>query len=138
MIDRNVFWTHALDHPNFSDYRERWRKIWNDYCFLPIAFHIRDAIRQLENDKNKRHEIFGEVGKGSKIFVSHGYKIGDKTVETRIWGYDVEESIKNKIKKELENKLKEKLFSKEEYKERLESCTLTGEKTGKKILEGLK
>ncbi len=134
LIDRKVFWTHASDHNGFNDNWENWRKLWNDYCFLPIAFHIRDAIRQVEDDKNKRHEIFGELGKGSKIFVSNGYKTGDKTVETRIWGYDVKESIKNKIKKELENKLKEKLFSKEEYKESLESCILTEEKTGREIL----
>jgi len=138
LIDRKVLWTHASDHNSFKDDWENWRKLWNDYCFLPIAFHIRDAIRQLENDKNKRHEIFGKLGKGSKIFVSHGYKVDDTTVEVRIWGYDVEKSIKNKIKRELGDKLKEKLFSEEKYKESLESCTLTEEKTGKEILEGLK
>jgi len=138
LIDRKVLWTHASDHNGFKDDWENWRKLWNDYCFLPIAFHIRDAIRQLENDKNKRHEIFGKLGKGSKIFVSHGYKVDDTTVEVRIWGYDVEKSIKNKIKRELGDKLKEKLFSEEKYKESLESCTLTEEKTGKEILEGLK
>jgi len=138
LIDNEVFWTHQPDHYDFTDNWENWRKLWNDYCFLPIAFHIRDAIRQLENDKNKRHEIFGKLGKGSKIFVSHGYKVDDTTVEVRIWGYDVEKSIKNKIKRELGDKLKEKLFSEEKYKESLESCALTEEKTGKEILEGLR
>ncbi|MCW7078383.1 MAG: type III-B CRISPR module RAMP protein Cmr1 [Canidatus Methanoxibalbensis ujae] len=134
LIDKEVFWTHQSDHYGFIDNWENWKKLWSDYHFLPIAFHIRDAIRQVEDDKNKRHEIFGELGKGSKIFVSHCYKVDDTTVEVRVWGYDVEKSIKHKIKKELENKLKEKLFSKEEYKESLESCTLTEEKTGKEIL----
>jgi hypothetical protein len=90
--------------------------------------------------------MFGELGKGSKVFVSHGYRIDDKTIEIRIWGYDMkknvkdreEESIKNKIKKELETKLKEKLFSKEEYKQHLERCILKDEKSGRQLLEGLK
>lgn len=134
LISREVFWTHASDHDGFQDNWENWKKLWNDYHFLPIAFHIRDAIRHLEDNKNKRHEILGELGKGSKVFVSHGYKINNTTAKVRIWGYDVEESIKNKIKKELKNKLKEKLFSKGEY---LESCNLTEEKTGKEIMEGV-
>jgi len=144
LIDRNVFWTHALDHPNFQDYRENWKKLWNDYHFLPISFHIRDAIRHLEGNKNERHAIFGIGGNyahGSKVFVSHGYKIDEndeKTVEIRIWGYDTKDKIKNDIKDQLENRLKEKLFSKGENNELLESCSLIEEKTGKEILEGLK
>jgi len=144
LIDRNVFWTHALDHPNFQDYRENWKKLWNDYHFLPISFHIRDAIRHLEGNKNERHAIFGIGGNyahGSKVFVSHGYKIDEndeKTVEIRIWGYDTKDKIKNDIKDQLENRLKEKLFSKRENNELLESCSLIEEKTGKEILEGLK
>jgi len=137
LIDNEVFWTHASDHNGFKDDWEKWRKLWGVYHFLPIASHIRDAIRHLEDDKNKRHKIFGELGEGSKVFVSHGYEIDDKTVEVRIWGYDVEENIKNEIMEELENKLKEKLFSRREYRESLESCSLTEEKAGKEILEGL-
>ena len=144
LIDRNVFWTHALDHPNFQDYRENWKKLWNDYHFLPISFHIRDAIRHLEGNRNERHAIFGIGGNyahGSKVFVSHGYKIDEndeKTVEIRIWGYETKDKIKNDIKDLLENRLKEKLFSKRENNELLESCSLIEEKTGKEILEGLK
>ncbi|MCD6442997.1 MAG: type III-B CRISPR module RAMP protein Cmr1 [Thermotogae bacterium] len=138
LIDRNVFWTHALDHPNFQDHQESWKKLWDDYHFLPIAFHIKDAIRHLESDKNKRHEIFGESGKGSKIFVSHGYKIDEKMVEVRIWGYGAANNIKDEVKNQLENCLKEKLFSKRENNEFLESCSLIEEKTGKEILGGLK
>jgi CRISPR type III-B/RAMP module RAMP protein Cmr1 len=145
LIDNEVFWTHQPDHNNFNDEWEKWKTLWNDYNFLPVAFHVRDTIRRLENDRNKRHELFGEIRKGSKIFVSHGYKINDKMIEIRIWGYDVkksvkngeEESIKNKIKKELGNKLKEKLFSKEEYKQHLERCILKDEKSGSQLLEGL-
>lgn len=135
LITNKVFWTHASDHNNFSDKWDIWKKYWKDYNFLPIAFHIRDAIRHLESNTNKRHTIFGESRKGSRVFVSQGYRIDDKTVEVRIWGYAVEEIVKNEIKKELKNKLKEKLFSKE--KKYLEICTLTEEKTGHKILEGL-
>lgn len=138
LIDKKVFWTHFLDYNSFKDGWGNWKELWSNYHSLPIAFHIRDAIRHLEDDKNKRHEIFGELGKGSRVFVSHGYKIDDKMVEIRIWGYNMEESIRNKIKKELENKLKEKLFSKEEYKENLESCILAEEKTGKEMLEELR
>jgi len=140
LINEEVFWTHQPDHHGFQDNWEHWKKVWNEYHFLPIAFHIRDAIRRMEeDDKNKRHETFGESGKGSKIFVSHGYKVGnDKTVEVRMWGYDVRDSIKNKIKKKLKDKLEEKLFSGEEYKKNLESCNLIEEKTGEEILEGLK
>jgi len=134
LIDNEVFWTHALDYKGFKENWENWKKLWSDYHFLPIAFHIRDTIRHLEEVMYKQHEVFGKLEKGSKVFVSHGYEIDESTVEVRIWGYDVEKSIKHKIKKELENKLKEKLFSKEEYKESLESCTLTEEKTGKEIL----
>lgn len=136
-ITKGIFWTHQPDHNNFSDEWENWKILWNNYNFLPIAFHIRDAIRHLESDRNKRHKVFGELGKGSMVFVSHGYKIDDKMVEIRIWGYNVEESIKNKIKEELENKLKEKLFSKKEYQQYLEKCILKDEKSGIQLLEGL-
>ena len=138
MIDKGVFWTHQPDHYGFIDDRENWKKLWNNYHFLPIAFHIRDAIRHLVDDRNKRHEVFGELGKGSKVFVSHAYKIDGKMVEIRIWGYNVEESIKNKIKRELEDKLKEKLFSKEKYQQYLERCILKDEKSGRELVEGLK
>jgi len=146
LINNKIFWTHAPDHRSSQDNWENWEKLWSDYHFLPIAFHVRDAIRHLEDDRDQRHAIFGELGKGSKVFVSHGYKINNKTVEVRIWktvevriwGYDVKEDVKNKIKKELENGdiLKEKFFS-GENKESLESCTLIEEKTGKEILEKL-
>ena len=143
LIDKKVFWTHSLDHDSFKDDWENWKELWSNYHFLPIAFHIRDALRHLEDDKNKRHEMFGELGKGSRVFVSHGYKIDDKTVEIRIWGYNVEKSIKNKMgnkeKKECESelvkKLKERLFSKEEYQQHLERCTLENKESGKQLLE---
>ncbi|RKZ28693.1 type III-B CRISPR module RAMP protein Cmr1 [bacterium] len=138
LIDNEVFWTRQSDHYGFIDNWENWRKLWNDYRFLPIAFHIRDGIRHLERNKNKRHEIFGKSGKGSKIFVSHGYKIDERMVEVRIWGYGEANNIKDKVKNQLENCLKEKLFSKRENNEFLESCSLIEEKTGKEILEGLK
>lgn len=114
---------------------------WRTYHFLPIAFHIRDAIRHLEGDRNKRHNIFGVGGRnaqGSRIFVSHCYKIDDKTVEARVWGYDVDNTLQNSIKSNLNSQLKQKLFSKKECKDRLENCSLAEEKTGKEILKELK
>jgi len=137
LINNKVFWTHTPDHTNFTENWDSWKKLWDNYHFLPIAFHIRDAIRHLENDKDKRHDIFGRLGKGSKVFVSHGYKIDDKVLEVRIWGYSIKNEIKGCIKDEIENKLKEKLFSKAEYKCYLESCTLIEEKEGDKLLEEL-
>ena len=137
LIDNEVFWTHQSDHYGFIDNWENWKKLWNDYHLLPISFHIRNAIRHLENDKNKRHKVFGESGNGSRVFVSHGYKIDEKIVEVRIWGYGAANNIKDEVKNQLENQLKKKLFSKED-KGLLESCTLTEEKTAKELLEGLK
>lgn len=137
LIKDKVFWVHAADYKNFNEEWDKWEKLWEDYEFLPIAFHVRDSLRHLENDKTKRHNLFGELGKGSRVFVSHGYKIDDKTVEVRIWGYDIED-IKNKIKEELKDKLKEKLFSKDKDEYYLENCILKEEKKGEKILEELK
>lgn len=136
VIKKKAFWTHDSNHRDFTDNWDNWKTMWGQYHFLPIAFHIRDTLRPLENDRNKRHNIFGELGKGSKVFISHGYKIDDKTVEFRVWGYDVDDSLKGKIKTEMKNKIKEKLFS--AGKDELESCELREEKSGKEILEGLK
>ncbi|GCC10710.1 hypothetical protein IPdc08_00743 [archaeon] len=133
LIDKHVFWTHAPDDRGFKDNWNNWKELWNKSHFLPIAFHIRDTIRRLESDGNKRHNIFGELGKGSKVFVSHGYEIDEQTVMVKIFGYDVENYIKNKIKNNFKSKLKEKLFSGGNYY--LESCTLKEEKTGEEILE---
>jgi len=135
LIDKRVFWTHQNDHQNFQDNWENWKKLWDGYHFLPIAFHIRDTLRPLENDRNKRHNIFGELGKSSKVFVSHGYKIDERTVEVRIFGYGID-SIKNTIKDKLQENLKKKLFS--NGNDCLDSCTLSEEKTGGQLLEGLK
>ncbi|KUJ95080.1 MAG: type III-B CRISPR module RAMP protein Cmr1 [Pseudothermotoga sp.] len=136
LIEENVFWTHQKDDLTFSDDFQKWKEVWERYHFLPIAFHVRDSIRRLEGDKSKRHNIFGDSKKGSRIFVSHGYRYNEKTVEVRIWGYDVEESIKNKIKKKLEERLKEHLFSEKKYSNLLENCKLIEERSGKDILSG--
>jgi len=138
LINRKVLWTHASDHRGFSDNWNTWKKLWNDYHFLPIAFHIRDAIRHLESDKNKRHRTFGKLGMASKVFVSHGYKINEKAVEVRIWGYDVEDMIRNGIKSKLQECLKEKLFSQKDYKGYFDNCKLVEGKTGREFLEGLR
>ncbi|HOP95415.1 MAG TPA: type III-B CRISPR module RAMP protein Cmr1 [Dictyoglomaceae bacterium] len=112
-----------------------------NHHFLPISFHIRDTIRCLESDRNKRHEIFGIGGgnaKGSKVFVSHGYEIDEKTIEVRVWGYNVDQCIKNRIKNEIGSMLEKKLFSSDENGKNLEGCILTEEKEGSKLLEGLR
>ncbi|PMP82830.1 MAG: type III-B CRISPR module RAMP protein Cmr1 [Caldisericum exile] len=135
LIGKKVFWTHALEHTDFQDNWENWKKLWNDYHVLSIAFHVRDGIRPLESVKNKRHKIFGELGRGSKVFVSHGYKIDEKTVEVRIFGYDVN-NIKNEIKEKLTENLKDKLFSTSENY--IANIEISEEKTSEEILEGMK
>ena len=141
LINNNVFWTHTLDHSEFKNDLNSWRVLWTKYHFLPISFHIRDTIRCLESDRNKRHEIFGIGGgnaKGSKVFASHGYKIDEKTIEVRVCGYNVDQCIKNRIKNEIGSMLEEKLFSSDENRKNLEECILTEEKEGSELLEGLK
>lgn len=108
LIEENSFWT---NRGTLSTNRE-WEIVWNEYKFLPIAFHIRGTIRRLENNKTKRHQIFGERGRASQIFVSHGYRIDDSTVEFRIWGYGIGdsssvtvESIEDILRVDLSNKL---------------------------------
>ena len=104
LIDQHVFWTHAPDDIRFKDNWDKWKELWNKYHFLPIAFHIRDTIRRLEPDRNKRHNIFGDFGKGSKVFVSHGYEIDEQTVMVRIFGYDVDNDIKHNLKSKLKDR----------------------------------
>lgn len=89
-----------------------WKKNWLKHGFIPIGFHVRDTIRRAENNYKLRHEIFGERGIGSKVFVSHGYRIDEKTVEVRIWGYNkisntniLLSNIRDKINKELSKNL---------------------------------
>lgn len=131
LIGKNVFWTQQRQS-NCS----YWKEYWENYKFLPIAFHIRDAIRHLESDRNQRHEIFGTVAKyarGSKVFVSHGYKIDDKTVETRIWGYEIPINILNCIKSNLNANLRIKLFQTGKSDALLENCTVKEEIIGKEL-----
>lgn len=125
LIDKKVFWTHALNDTNFKDNWELWSKFWKDCHFLPIAYHIRDALRSLETDKNTRHDAWGELGRGSKIFVSHGYKVNDIAVEVRIWGYGVKDDIRKEIENNFETRLQMHLFQwSDNY---LKNCTLCEE-----------
>jgi len=138
LINNNSFWTHAQENNQFRDNWDNWRELWENYNFLPTTFHIRDSIRHLENDWKKRHEIFGELGKGSKVFVSHGYKIDnndDKNVEVRIWGYEINNSLLSQIKNNLESNLKQNLFSGGE--DLLKNCSLKEEKTGESLINQL-
>ncbi len=82
-----------------------WEGFWENYGFLPIAFHARDAIRASIPDRVRRHEVFGERGKGSRVFVSHGYKIDDLTIEMRLFGYSLKEAEINNLKVAFKEKL---------------------------------
>lgn len=129
LIDKKAFWT--------GDTNDNWKILWKNHNILPIAFHTRDAIRRLEDNGEKRHDIFGELGKGSKIFVSHGYindNNDDKNVEVRIWGYNAKEQLE-KIKNNLNSSLSEKLFIKGH--EITITCTPTVCKKGSELLEEL-
>lgn len=116
LIDNNLFWTRDVGVSN----SEKWKDLWERYSFIPIAFHIRDTIRRMEGNKHKRHRLFGKVSRGfrssSKIFVSHGYKVSDeddKTVEFRIWGYNVEKDrnlFMYQLIKHLKDNILENLF----------------------------
>lgn len=114
IISKNVFCIDEYQNKN-SDH-EGLKDLWNDHKFIPIGFHIRDIIRRVEENEDKRHELFGVVTKknkkmiqkGSKIFVSHGYKINSKTVECRIWGYGVGENKREFVNK-LQNKINDEL-----------------------------
>jgi CRISPR type III-B/RAMP module RAMP protein Cmr1 len=83
IINKQLFWGMERD-------TNIWTDLWIKHGFLPIAFHARDAIRTIIQNRERRHEVFGERGKGSKVFVSHGYRINDLTVEARMFGYSLE------------------------------------------------
>jgi CRISPR type III-B/RAMP module RAMP protein Cmr1 len=138
LINLKVFWTHAPQHNSFKENWEHWKRAWYTYNFFPIAFHIRDAIKLLIKDKAECHEVFGKRGKGSRVFVSHGYKINEKKVEFRVFGYGVNEEIKKKIKNNFDRQLKAKLFQKNEFARKLKDCLLQKEKTGEQIIRELK
>jgi len=138
LIDKNVFW---IDKKVFwtRGNNNNWKKLWENYDFLPIASNIRRTIRRLEDNGGETHDIFGKLGKGSKIFVSHGYKIDnnnddDKNVEVRIWGYDAEEQLEE-IENILNSSLPEKLFYKE--KETIIKCNPPFCKKGSELVEEL-
>jgi len=103
LINESAFWSIKSDEKN------SWLYLWNYYNFLPISHHVRDTIRYSISNGNRRHEIFGEQKKGSKIFVSHGYKSDNKTIEFRIFGYEIYnnelKSIEDKLKKDLKSKM---------------------------------
>ncbi|MFC0905019.1 type III-B CRISPR module RAMP protein Cmr1 [Clostridium sp. MT-14] len=114
IIKGNYFWVGDTDEKNKKDKDKtdkdnsnlkKWETNWTRYGFIPIGFHIRDVIRRVVEDKRLRHELFGKY-EGSKIFVSHGYKIDKKTVEVRIWGYYGSNEIK-KLVSEIKSKLKD-------------------------------
>lgn len=154
LIKNNVFWTYDTSCGLNTRYNRDWSQLWNNYGFIPIAYHIRDALRRLEQYKNIRHEIFGEKGKGSKIFVSHGYKINDKTVQVRIFGYirnneddkngEIDELLKKIMSKKDSgslNFLKDYLFNIEpqnqQKKDGIDKIEIVEAKQGNEILEDL-
>jgi len=54
--------------------------------------------------KEKTKEVFGKLGRGSRVFVSHPYKHqpGDEAYNLRVWGF-TDENVAEKVKKELQN-----------------------------------
>jgi len=134
LIDKKVF---RIDKKTLKMWgtNNNLKKLWENYDFLPIASNIRRTIRRLEDNGGETHAIFGESGKGSKVFVSHGYKINEKTVEFRIWGYGIDSSLLFSIQNNLESNLKQKLFSGGE--DLLKNCLLKEEKTGESLINQL-
>lgn len=57
LIEENSFWT---NRGTLSTNRE-WEIVWKQHKFLPIAFHIRDTIRRLENNKIRGIKYLGNV-----------------------------------------------------------------------------
>jgi len=98
IINRQFFW-------GIEGTANIWNDYWEGHAFLPIAFHVRDAIRSTIDDRYRRHEIFGERERGSKVFVSHGYKIDASTVEIRIFGYSLKDYEFNNLRGALKQKL---------------------------------
>jgi CRISPR-associated protein Cmr1 len=138
LIEEKAFWIHqGFDH-QFNDDEEfrKWKELWNTYHFLPVAPHMRDTIRRFEFDKGKRHAVLGERGRGSKVFVSHGYMISSRVVETRIWGYE-DNGFRERIKEDLGTKLKSYLFCESSKEHPLKECRLTNEKTGEELIKEL-
>jgi len=143
LIKEKLFWTHASEHFNIPDNWDQWKKVWKDYGILPIAFHVRDTLRRSIENGEKRHELLGQRGKGSQIFVSHGYKKennGSKSIEFRVFGYGTADDLIKKLEEDMNNRLSEKLFSSSTKKDSNENITQIEFKatTGKQIIEKLK
>ncbi|MBC7107311.1 MAG: type III-B CRISPR module RAMP protein Cmr1 [Methanomassiliicoccales archaeon] len=131
LINKEVFWTHASDDKFFTRVRGNWEKLWQDFSILPIAFHARDALRISLSKNGISENVLGKIGMGSKLFVSHGYKIDSGTVEMRIWGYGVGNEVKDRIKHRIKNALEGTLFAHDNF---LQCCELVEEKAGADIL----
>ncbi len=133
LINDKVFWVKNPRAAIRSNW-DTWKKLWEEKEFLPLGFHVRDSIRMLEPVKNLRHEVFGKLGNGSKIFVSHSYKVNDINADFRVWGYDINENLKSKIIPKLETDLQKYIFSNVNNNS-LISCKLIVKKTGRELLE---
>ena len=106
-----------------------------DKGILPISFHVRDLIRSLwRADRNLRHNIMGEMGKGANIFVSHGYKTGSNQIELRVIGYGLEDSQWEDIKNNLNNTQLNRFlwFNNRSY---ISSINIEGEISGQNLLK---
>lgn len=109
-IDDDVFWRGQTGGRGYSS-SETWKNLWDNDGILPIAFHVRDTIRRSITNESDRHSIFGKMGKGSHIFVSHGVKLNESRVGFRVWGYGLKgKTSKSKIYKALCQNLENNLF----------------------------
>jgi len=134
LINQNVFWTKR----SWIESKKGWNDLWDNYSVLPIAFHIRDAIKRCYENNDKRHSIFGKPGQGSRVFVSHGYKVKDDTVKIRVFGFGDEE-LMNIIRSKINNKeeLSSKLFTGNTY-DLIKNITMNNAKTGEELINEIK
>ena len=100
LLEKNLFFDEGIVNKKPVRLNKDWKDFWDKFRFLPIAPHIRFAIRSSISNRNQRHEVFGYVDRnknytfGSKVFVSHGYKVGnqDNSVNFRIYGYSLSDN----------------------------------------------
>ncbi len=111
LIKKKAFWIinehdskDNLTSESAKEAYKNWEKLWNNYGIVPIAFHLRDALRAMfREDSNKkidRHKLLGSVDKncgpmGSRLFISHGYRCNNcnNMVEVRMFGFLTSEEI---------------------------------------------
>lgn len=123
-----------IDDKNYAEMKE----VWNNCHMLPIGFHVRDAIRPVvKNHHNNHYDLVGKGGRGSRIFVSHGYQNDeDESMEFRVFGFfeKGEEEVCEEIKNCISNWLSAYLVAHEKGFDIKEINPISKE-TGREIIE---